>query len=40
MDFELFEKVFPIVAEYIYKLIEIFFGIVRDDDGNLVKIEK
>ncbi len=37
MNFELFEKVFAIVSEYIYELIEILFGIVRDEDGNLIK---
>lgn len=37
MDFELFEKVFAIVSEYIYELIEILFGIVRDENGNLIK---
>lgn len=37
MDFELFERVFAIVSEYIYELIEILFGIVRDENGNLIK---
>lgn len=37
MNFELFEEVFAIVSEYIYELIEILFGIVRDNDGNLIK---
>jgi hypothetical protein len=37
MDFKLFEEVYAIVSEYIYKLIEILFGITRDENGNLVK---
>ena len=37
MDFTKFEAVFAIVSEYIYKLIEILFGITRDENGNLVK---
>ena len=37
MNFELFEEVFAIISEYIYKLIEILFGITRDENGNLVK---
>lgn len=37
MNFDLFEEVFAIVSEYIYELIEIFFGIVRDENGNLIK---
>ena len=37
MDFKLFEEVFAIVSEYIYKLIEILFGITKDENGNLVK---
>lgn len=37
MDLALFKEVYAIVSEYIYNLIEILFGIVRDEDGNLIK---
>ena len=36
MNFELFEKIYAAVCDFVYAVLAIF-GITRDENGNLVK---
>ncbi len=36
MDFELFEDIYALVCDFIYKVLAIF-GIEKDEEGNLVE---